>query len=171
MHQKVQKNTRICATSRALEPLEIKADAMDDVRFVVVARLFSVVCKKGKSMNRNVTKCYKRWWAAIVGVVLQFCWCLQPRLYSNDKFEESFVTITLGQEATNYDRRGQNDNKIGHYRRVNCKLSGSLKFAVLAALELWRTTPAARLADRRPRWYVDSNEQPPNDGHLSPNWN
>ena len=57
MHQKVQKNTRICATSRALE---IKADAMDDVRFVVVARLFSVVCKKGKSMNRNVTKCYKR---------------------------------------------------------------------------------------------------------------
>ena len=112
MHQKVQKNTRICATSRALQPLEIKADAMDDVRFVVVARLFSVVCKKGKSMNRNVTKCYKRWWAAIVGVVLQFCWCLQPRLYSNDKFEESFVTITLGQEATNYDRRGQNDNKI-----------------------------------------------------------
>ena len=60
MHQKVQKNTRICATSRALQPLEIKADAMDDVRFVVVARLFSVVCKKGKSMNRNVTKCYKR---------------------------------------------------------------------------------------------------------------
>ena len=56
MHQKVQKNTRICATSRALE---IKADAMDDVRFVVVARLFSVVWK-GKSMNRNVTKCYKR---------------------------------------------------------------------------------------------------------------
>ena len=112
---------------------------MDDVRFVVIAR-FSVVCKKGKSMNRNVTKCYKRWWAAIVGVVLQFCWCLQPRLYSNDKFEESFVTITLGQEATNYDRRGQNDNKIGHYRRVNCKLSGSLKFAVLAAAsggELW----------------------------------
>ena len=59
MHQKVQKNTRICATSRALQPLEIKADAMDDVRFVVVARLFSVVFQ-GKSMNRNVTKCYKR---------------------------------------------------------------------------------------------------------------
>ena len=163
MHQKVQKNTRRIILGYISHYLGRYARA--------VCCYCALLCKKGKSMNRNVTKCYKRWWWW-ASLFCKFGVYNQPG-FVIDKFERRVFchNNSAGQEATNYDRRGQNDNKIGHYRRVNCKLSGSLKFAVLAALELWRTTPAARLADRRPRWYVDSNEQPPNDGHLSPNWN